>query len=121
MSDNIINLPLKNDLDKIKIHLRIYKREYVVGATTLTLGYILGKNRIKAPKVDTAKVVLDWMTEQSKQGFNVYALTNHQKDLWESCWSYVTILAKEEKQTIPETVAQAVKEYQSFIDTSPVR
>lgn len=94
---------MSDDLRKIQMHIRKYQDAYVVLGTGVVIGLALGSVFRSKPKIDEAAIVYKWMEKQVNDGFNIYALTNEQKALWESCWNWV--ISESDRVNVPVPVA----------------
>jgi hypothetical protein len=100
--------------EKLQKHFDDNITLYLTGAALVATGYFLGKTRM--PKVNPAKVVESWMEETAKKGFNVYALTNEQRDLWESTWKWVNTYAQDWDISTAEAIKDVLRKQGAYIE-----
>jgi hypothetical protein len=87
---------------------------YLAGAAGLAVGYFLFKGK-KAPKLDEAKIVADWMEKQVKAGFNIYALNRRQHELWQTMYEYMELDAKLNEIPMEQMLKEIANVYRSRI------
>lgn len=73
---------------RVRKHLKKYKDDYILFGSGIAVGIVLNKTFRRKPTVDEAAIVQKWMEETAKTGFNIYALGNVEKDLWESTFAW---------------------------------
>lgn len=105
--------PYNSTLDRLKRDIQARPEVYFATACGVVSGLMLAKGLgwRKPPKIDEAKIVWNWMENQAKHGFNVYALNNEQKALWEAAWAYVIRAAEDLELTVPQAVNELTRSY----------
>ena len=77
---------------KIADHIKKYGDLYAGGALGLALGAFIWKG--KAPKIDRAAIVTEWMEEQLKNGYQIYGLNKFQEEAWQAMHAWAEKDAK---------------------------
>lgn len=73
---------------EIERHFQKYKDEYILLGLGIMMGIGLSAMFRRKPKIDEAVIISNWLESLVHQGYNVYALTNDQKNLWDSVWEF---------------------------------
>lgn len=106
--------PSQNDpFEQFKAHVKRNQELYIVGGFSLAIGLVLGKGR-KAPKINEAAIITKWMEETAKSGYNIYALTNEQKALWEACWGWAEKEATRANVPLTELLKLMTRDYKDW-------
>lgn len=113
MNGNTIYGPSnENDpMEQLKRHLNKYQEAYILFGCGVVSGVLLGSIFRKKPKIDQAAIVWRWMEEQVNNGFNIYALSNEQKELWEACWMWVVTEATRVGASVPQVANILAREF----------
>lgn len=104
--------PILNDpMMKLKLHLNRYQQEYIILGLGVAAGLSLGSIFRGKPKINEAAIVTKWMEETALKGFNIYALTNEQKNLWEESFGWAVKAANSMQVALPDVLLQMAKDY----------
>lgn len=106
----------QTQLEKLRKHYDKHQELYWAGAlgAVSTLVIMRGLGWGRKPKIDEGAIVWNWMVKQAQSGFNIYALTNEQKELWEEAFAWAVKTSDSMNKDITWVLKNMARDYREF-------